>query len=109
MEDFQKVIMLFVCLVQSSLISIPVLEKLGILSYNFARRISWFDCEVRRVGGFVETSVTFVPDRAVGLWLHLLLYFADCTFSKGNGGAEGQDFQSLFPSGNSRGNENVAN
>lgn len=33
----------------------------------------------------------------------------DCTFSKGDGGAEGPDFQSLFPSWNSRGNEDAAN
>lgn len=36
------------------------------------------------------------------------LDFIDCTFSEGDGGAEGPDFQSLFPSGYSRGNEDVA-
>lgn len=65
MEDFQKVIMLFVCPVQSSLISIPVVETLGILSYYFARRISCCDYKVTHISGFVETSVTFVPDRAI--------------------------------------------
>lgn len=43
-------------------------------------------------------------------WLPFVwLDFADCTFSKGDGGAEGPDFQSLFPSWNSKGNEDVAN
>ena len=65
------------------------------------------------VYGVVETlprAVTFVPDLAVFQWLHFLpLDFVDCTFSKGDGGTEGPDFQSLFPSWYSRGNEDVAN
>lgn len=55
MEIFHSIVNLFVCPVQSSLISTAVLEKLGIPSFCCARRISCFSCKVRGLDGVVET------------------------------------------------------